>query len=246
MNSTIIELKKVSYGNKKINILNDINLQIKENERIALIGKNGSGKSTLISILNGSLRPNKGQLKFYNQDYIDLHINQKRNIGTIWQDLRLIEELSVEQNVNCGLLGRENFLFALRNLLNLSNFKKAHKYLELFQLSESIYPKNLKQISGGQKQKVAIARGIAQEPKILFADEPFNNLDAKSINQILNLLVIKKNSSKIKLPSTVLISLHRIDLLNFFDRVIGIKNGKIFFDLEKSKLSKSKLIKIFC
>tara|TARA_B100000131_G_C18019371_1_gene573897 strand:+ start:327 stop:1067 length:741 start_codon:yes stop_codon:yes gene_type:complete len=246
MNSTIIELKKVSYGNKKINILNDINLQIKENERIALIGKNGSGKSTLISILNGSLRPNKGQLKFYNQDYIDLHINQKRNIGTIWQDLRLIEELSVEQNVNCGLLGRENFLFALRNLLNLSNFKKAHKYLELCQLSESIYSKNLKQISGGQKQKVAIARGIAQEPKILFADEPFNNLDAKSINQILNLLVIKKNSSKIKLPSTVLISLHRIDLLNFFDRVIGIKNGKIFFDLEKSKLSKSKLIKIFC
>ena len=246
MNSTIIELKKVSYGNKKINILNDINLQIKENERIALIGKNGSGKSTLISILNGSLRPNKGQLKFYNQDYIDLHINQKRNIGTIWQDLRLIEELSVEQNVNCGLLGRENFLFALRNLLNLSNFKKAHKYLELCQLKESIYTKNLKQISGGQKQKVAIARGIAQEPKILFADEPFNNLDPKSINQILNLLIIKKNSSKMKSPSTVLISLHRIDLLNGFDRVIGIKNGKIFFDLEKSKLSKSKLIKIFC
>ena len=107
MNDPIIELKNVSYVNKENNILKNINLKIYKHDKVAMLGKNGSGKTTLISILNGTLKPTSGQLKIYKKDYSNLNQRQLRTIGTIWQDLRLIEELTVAQNVNCGLLGRK-------------------------------------------------------------------------------------------------------------------------------------------
>ena len=245
MKETLIELKNLSYINKKRNILTNINLKINKDDKVALIGENGSGKTTLISILNGTLIPTSGEIRIYRKEYRNLTSNQQRTIGTIWQDLRLIEELSVEQNVNCGLLGRKNMFFALSNLLNINTFKKAHEYMELFQIKSSIYNQNINQISGGQKQRVAIARAIAQHPKILLADEPFNNLDPKLIKHVQDLLIFSNLKNKINLPSTILISLHRTDLLNGFNKIIGIKGGRIIFNLDKKNLSPQILQKIY-
>ena len=245
MNHPIIELKNISYINEEKNILKNINLKIHKHDKLALLGKNGSGKTSLISILNGTLKPTSGQLKIYKRDYSNLNQSQLRTIGTIWQDLRLIEELTVAQNVNCGLLGRKNIFFALGNLLNIVRFNNAQKFMKVCKLSSSIYSRNIKQISGGQKQRVAIARTIAQEPNILFADEPFNNLDPKLINHLKDLLIYGKLNYKIKLPSTILISLHRMDLLNGFNRIIGLKEGRILFDLKKSKINKTKIKEIY-
>ncbi|MDC3119014.1 ATP-binding cassette domain-containing protein [Prochlorococcus sp. AH-716-K03] len=243
MINTLLELKEVSYVNKNNFTLKNISLKIKSGEKIALLGKSGAGKTTLISILNGTIKPNKGKVKLFNTEFDKLNLYQKSKISTIWQDLRLIEDLSAEQNVNCGLLGKRSFLFAFKNLLNISSFKKAHQYMKVCNLQKSIFSKNIRKISGGQKQRVAIARSLIQESDILLADEPFNNLDPKITLNIKNLLLINKN--KIKVPNTTLVSLHRLDLLNDFNRIIGMKYGEILFDLEKTKLKKSHLNMIY-
>ena len=243
MINTLLELKEVSYKYQNNVTLSKVNLKIKLGDKIALLGKSGAGKTTLISILNGTLNPSEGKVKFFNTEFDKLNLDQKGKISTIWQDLRLIEDLSAEQNVNCGLLGKKSFLFAFKNLLNISSFNKAHKYMQICNLNNSIYSKNISKISGGQKQRVAIARALIQEADILLADEPFKNLDPTLTSYIKNLLLITKN--KITNHNTTLIALHRLDLLDGFNRIIGMENGQILFDIEKSKLRKFHLKNIY-
>ena len=245
MKKTLLELKEISYKYENNLILNKVNLKINSNDKIALLGKSGSGKTTLISILNGTIKPTRGEVKFFKKDFKELDFKQKRKITTIWQDLRLIEDLSAEQNVNCGLLCKKSFFFACKNLLNISSFKKAHQYMQLCALHKSIYSNKINKLSGGQKQRVAISRSLIQEAEILLADEPFNNLDSKLITTIKNLLLKNEYINKIKVPSTALVSLHRLDLLDAFNKVIGIKDGEILFDLERIKLKKYHLDKLY-
>jgi len=245
MKNIILELKDINYVNEKNTILNKVNLKINLGDKIALIGKSGSGKTTLISILNGTIKPTKGEVKYFNKEYKELDVNQKQKITSIWQDLRLIEGLSAEQNVNCGLLGKRSFYFALKNLLNISSFIKAHKYMQLCKIPPSIFSKEIHKLSGGEKQRVAIARSLIQESEIILADEPFNSLDPKLITFFKHLLLCNESKNNIKIPSTGLFSLHRLDLLDGFNRVLGIKDGEILFDLERIKLKKSHLDKIY-
>ncbi len=246
MNNTLLELKNISYKYKNNLILKKINLKINSGEKIALLGKSGSGKTTLISVLNGTIKPTQGEVKLFNKSFEELDRKQKNKITTIWQDLRLIEDLSAEQNVNCGLLAENNFYFAFKNLLNISSFEKAHKYMQLCRLHNSLYDKKIRNLSGGQKKRVAIARSLIQGSNILLADEPFNNLDPKLIRIIKSLLLenVDKNNTK-KSPKTALVALHRLDLLKDFDKVIGIRDGKIFFNIKRTSLKKLHLDKIY-
>ena len=242
---SIIELINISFKYKNKKILENINLKINEGEKIALIGKSGAGKTTLISILNGMKKQTNGDVKIYSKSFNNLDNSQKSKIGTIWQDLRLIDDLSAEQNVNCGLLSNQNIIFTFKNLLNISSFLKAHKCMELCKLNSSIYSRNLKNLSGGQKQRIAIARSIIQEPEILFADEPFNNLDPKLCDYLKNLFITRLNHYKIKFPNTILFSLHKIELVDGFTRVIGLKNGEISLDILGDELSDFHLKNIY-
>ena len=117
--------------------------------------------------------------------------------------------------------------------------------MQLCRLHNSIYDKKIRKLSGGQKQRVAIARSLIKGSNILLADEPFNNLDPKLITTIKNLLLEDLDKNNIKSPKTTLVALHRLDLLNDFDRVIGIKDGKIFFNIERTNLKKFHLDKIY-
>lgn len=150
----LLELKNISHRSKESIRVKDINLTINQGEKIALIGKSGSGKSTLISIANGSLIPNEGDVIWKG-----FHINNISNIeyskiGTIWQDLSLIEELNVAQNINCGALGKHNFIWALKKS------PRSHRYRFMPRLPSSglstqkktIYS-YVNKLSGGQKKK---------------------------------------------------------------------------------------------
>tara|TARA_Y100001970_G_scaffold293002_1_gene437121 strand:- start:12031 stop:12768 length:738 start_codon:yes stop_codon:yes gene_type:complete len=245
MKKVLLDLRDISFSSFNNQILRNINLKINKGDKLALLGKSGSGKTTLISILNGSLKPSNGKYKIFNTLFNKLTKEQKTKIGTIWQDLRLIDDLSAEQNVNCGLLGKRNYIFALKNLLNICSFKEAHKYMKICDLKDSIYKRNIRMVSGGQRQRIAIARTIIQQPIILLADEPFNNLDPKIVFKLRELLLYNQINSDLKIPDTILISLHRLDLLDGFNRVIGLKDGEIMFNIKREDLNNSHLKKIY-
>ncbi len=236
----LLEIVNISVGNKSTQRLKDINLSIDEGEKIALLGRNGSGKSTLIKIANGSLIPNSGKVIFMGKDLKELKGRQKSLIGTIWQDLRLIEELSVIQNINSGALGRRNLLWSLLNLFTNLEVKECRQIIKGLNLYEDILYRNIKCLSGGQRQRVAIARFLKQKAKLMLADEPISSLDPELSNYVINILLNKEGSFYFDVPNTAIISLHRPDLINKFTRVIGLKNGEILFDDKKEDLDNSK------
>ena len=233
----LLELVNISIYHKEKVRLKNINLTINQNDKIALIGKSGSGKSTLISIANGSLAPHTGKV-FWKGRLINNHSNRElSNIGTIWQDLFLIEELNVAQNINCGALGKHNLYWAFRNLFGSIEKERCKRCLDSVDLSEEIMSSQLGKLSGGQRKRVAIARLLRQEPEIVLADEPFANLDPLLSRKILELFINKNNICSIRIPKTLLISLHQTDLVCNFNRVIGLRNGELKFDIPIKELT---------
>ncbi len=241
----LLELKNVSHSSKESIRVKDINLTINQGEKIALIGKSGSGKSTLISIANGSLIPNEGDVIWKGSNINNISNIESSKIGTIWQDLSLIEELNVAQNINCGALGKHNFIWALKNLLGVLDKGLCQDCLAAVSLPKKTIYSNINKLSGGQKKRIAIARLLRQEPEILLGDEPFSNLDPLLSKNILNLFINKKNYLRIKIPETILISLHQINLINNFNRVIGLKDGEIVIDREIHNVNQSEFNWLF-
>ena len=241
----LLELKNISLYSQKNIRLKDVSLTINKGEKIALIGKSGSGKSTLISIANGSLLPSEGHVMWKGRHINDISKNEASNIGTLWQDLSLIEELNVAQNINCGALGKHNFIWSLKNLLGILDKDLCQECLAAVSLPKKTIYCHINKLSGGQKKRVAIARLLRQEPEIVLGDEPFSNLDPLLSKNILNLFINQENYLSIKIPETVIISLHQINLINNFNRVIGLEEGEIAIDREIDDINKSELDRLF-
>ncbi len=241
----LLELVNISIYKKGSIRLKDINLTINKNEKIALIGKSGSGKSTLISIANGSLSPTTGNV-LWKGKIIKNHSNRElSNIGTIWQELLLIEELNVAQNINCGALGKHNLYWSLRNLFGSIEKDLCKTCLSSVQLSKEVMYSQLSKLSGGQRKRVAIARLLRQEPEIVLADEPFSSLDPLLSKKILELFINKENIKSIRIPKTFLVSLHQIELINSFSRVIGLKDGRIVVNSPTKEITSTQLNSIY-
>ena len=241
----LLELKNISLYSQDNIRLKDINLSINHGERIALIGKSGAGKSTLISIANGSLTPNEGDVIWKGSHINNISKIESSKIGTIWQDLSLIEELNVAQNINCGALGKHNFIWALKNLLGVIDKGLCQDCLAAVSLPKKTIYSYVNKLSGGQKKRIAIARLLRQEPEIVLGDEPFSNLDPLLSKNILNLFINQKNYLRIKIPETILISLLQIHLINNFNRVIGLKDGEIVIDREIHDVNQSEFDWLF-
>tara|TARA_B100000579_G_scaffold394352_1_gene371649 strand:+ start:2062 stop:2796 length:735 start_codon:yes stop_codon:yes gene_type:complete len=241
----LLELKNISANYKKNVVIKNINLSIKPGEKIALVGKSGSGKSTLISIANGSLQAREGDVFWKGQKIHKLPKRELSNIGTIWQELALIEELNIAQNINCGALGKHNFLWALKNLFGVIDKELCEECLSAVYLPKKALYSHISKLSGGQKKRVAIARLLRQEAEIVLGDEPFSNLDPHLAKNILNLLINKGYIYNIRIPKTIFISLHQLNLINHFDRIIALKDGEIVMDKSIKNLKESQLDWIF-
>ncbi len=206
--------------------LNGISLNIEAGEFVFIVGDSGSGKSTLIKLLLRELRPTSGRIIVNNTDVTKLRHSRipkyRRNIGCVFQDFRLLKDRNVYENVAfaqrvISVPGRE----IKRNVPQvLSTVGLAEKY--------SSRPKEL---SGGEQQRVAVARAIINNPPILLADEPTGNLDPKNSWDIMKLL--EKINRR---GTTVLVVTHNREIVNAMQkRVITMKKGVILADEEKGE-----------
>ena len=197
------------YYNKDL-ALENINLEIKSGEFIAIIGESGSGKSTLLSILSTLLKPTSGDIVYENINYKDIkNIDdfRRKSIGFIFQFHYLINYLSVKENINlANEKATKEEIFDLLKLLNIENL--INKYPD--------------EISGGQRQRVAIARALINNPKIIFADEPTGNLD--SINSLNVFELFKTFANK---GTTIIVATHDKSLALLANKIYEVKDGKI-------------------
>lgn len=197
------------YYNKDL-ALQNINLEIKKGEFVAIIGESGSGKSTLLSILSTLLKPTSGDVFFEDTNYKeikDIDSFRKNSIGFIFQFHYLINYLSVKENIL------------------LANEKATNE--DIYNLLKSLHIENLmdkypNEISGGQRQRVAIARALINNPKVIFADEPTGNLDSKNS---LNVFELFKNLTE--KGTTIIVATHDKALANLANKIYEVKDGKI-------------------
>ena len=237
----LLEINNVDVKGANSYRLKNIQLTIYEADKIALLGRSGSGKSTLISIANGSINPSHGDVKWKGIKLNSLKRNQRVQIGTLWQDLRLVEDLNVQQNINTGVLGHKSIYWALKNLLGNIETITCLNYLESCGLTKEVLSTKVNKLSGGQRQRVAIARLLRQRAKFILADEPLSSLDPLISKDIINLFFSEENSSPINIPNTFLMSLHNPEIINQFTRVVGLKKGKLVLDIPTKEINQSQL-----
>ena len=197
------------YYNKDL-ALENINLEIKSGEFIAIIGESGSGKSTLLSVLSTLLKPSSGDIIYETINYKDIkNIDdfRKNNIGFIFQFHYLINYLSVKENINlANEKASKDEIFDLLKLLGIDN----------------LIDKYPNEISGGQRQRVAIARALINNPKIIFADEPTGNLDSKNSLNVFELFKTFANKG-----TTIIVATHDKSLAELANKIYEVKDGKI-------------------
>ena len=219
---SILELRNISKEfkepRKNIIALNGITLNLSEGKSLCLLGPSGSGKSTLLQIAALLDKPTKGEI-FIDEKKCDHLSEEKKNlirkqyIGFIYQNFYLLESFSALENI------------IIPQLINGSNFddaqKKGKNLLTDLGLSKRLHNKP-KELSGGEKQRVAILRAIANTPKLILADEPTGNLDKQNTLSVINILQELVKQYKI----SIVIATHNLEITKRFDKIIKLSEGK--------------------
>jgi len=237
--TAVLELRGVRVEGRRAPRLDGVTLRVDAGERVALIGPSGAGKSSLLAVANGLLEPTAGTVWWEGcpraRSRQGRRLQQAR-IGTLWQDLRLIEQLTVQQNLNAACLARWGWPKAVLNLLMPLDTPACRQALRQMDLDPALLEQPVSALSGGQRQRVAMARLLRQEPLLLLADEPLASLDPRLAAELLALLL-----EQARAPRALVLSLHRPDLLAGFDRVIGLRNGRIAFDQSAEAINAGQL-----
>ena len=222
MNKEIIKLSKISKkfngNNKNIVVLKNINLKINKGELISLTGPSGSGKSTLLHIIGLLDQPTSGEVFFKKKNFSksnesEKDLVRKRGISIIYQQNNLLSDFTALENVTIPLI---NNGYSWNDAK-----KKANNILSLVKLSRRInhFPTEL---SGGEQQRVAVARALVTDPELILADEPTGSLDRKTANEIFSLFVKLKSKKR-----AILYATHNRDLSNRADYKLNILDGNV-------------------
>ena len=254
---TILEVRELckSFGPSTV-VLRDIHLKVEQGEFLGIIGLSGAGKSTLLRCLNRLIEPTSGEiliprtLLIYRDggsqaDILKLSRQELRQLrckmGMIFQQFNIVKRLSVIENVLSGGLGVQSSLKSCLKLFPKEEQARALMNLKRVGLLDHAY-KRADELSGGEQQRVAIARTLMQTPAIILADEPVSNLDPKLSRVILDILKRVCEEDGI----TVLVSLHTLDLTKeYAERIVGLNRGRIIFDGPTRELTDDIVEKIY-
>jgi lipoprotein-releasing system ATP-binding protein len=208
----------------RLDVLKDVSMEIEANKISVIVGASGAGKSTLLHLLGALDRPDSGQI-FYKEDNIftlsddRLAKFRNKNIGFIFQFHHLLPEFTAIENVSIPqMISGISLSEALSEAA-----KKSKELLSTVGLSERMDHKPA-ELSGGEQQRIAVARALANDPQIIFGDEPTGNLDSKNSEAIHQLILELRDTLNV----TFVIVTHNSNLVNLADKVFEIKDGKVF------------------
>lgn len=227
----IIEIKNVKktyyVGDVPTHALNDISLNIKKGEVLVILGASGGGKTTLLNVISGLDTVTTGEILFEGKNiskYSDRKITKfrKENLGFIFQTYNLLEHLNVYENVMIGAKLSHNKM-NVNDIINTVGLKKHSK-------------KYMYELSGGEQQRVSIARALAKNPKVMFCDEPTGALDEKTGKIVLSSLI----EANEKYGTTMIIVTHNPGIALIGDRIIKVNSGKITGEIKNKKRTNPK------
>lgn len=223
----MITLENISKSyDRKNKVIKDVSLAVKPGEFVSIVGQSGAGKTTLVRLLIGEERVDEGKVMIGDWDITRLRRREipdlRRQIGVIFQDFKLLPKKTLEENVAFALQvsgGKpdkiKKVVPSVLKIVGLDDKKKRYPH----------------EVSGGEKQRAAIARALVHQPKILLADEPTGNLDAINADEIINLL-LRIN----KVGTTVILVTHNKEIVNRLNRrVVTMENGRIISDQEHGR-----------
>ena len=211
-------------SDEDIKVLKGLNFSVEQGEFVGIMGKSGCGKTTLLKVLGMIDKQTDGVVRFMEKDTSKLYGDEladirREQIGFVFQDFYLMDSLSVEENIMLPMiLGQEKV-----DVMT----KAARKYAEQFQISH-LLKKNPYELSGGEKQRVAICRALINDPDLILADEPTGNLDSKSGQIVIDALVrINQEFGK-----TIVMVTHDPQMASYCSRIILLKDGVILDNLD--------------
>ena len=237
---SIRNLRK-SYGSN--HVLHGIDMDVKAGEFVVMLGLSGAGKSTLLRCMNGLNQPDSGTLQVGGIDLMQKHSRRElaRHVAMVFQHHNLVQRLSVRKNVLTGRLGQVGTLASVLQLFRQSDIELAQQCLERVGLAHKA-DERTQALSGGQMQRVGIARALAQQPQVILADEPVASLDPKTARSVLQYL---RDATR-EMGIAVVCNLHQVDYAREFgDRVVGLAQGRMVFDGAPADLDEAALDAIY-
>ena len=212
--------KSFCLGSDEVEVLKDIDLQIKKGEFVSIMGPSGSGKSTLLYLIGGLDKPTSGNIMINGKELSvmkdkEQSIMRRRDIGFVFQFYNLVPNLNVEENVMLPIL--------LDGKKVKDHKERLDEILELVGLADR-RKHTPRELSGGQQQRVAIARALINEPEILLADEPIGNLDSKTGMEVMALM---QNINK-KKAKTIIQVTHSKEAAEYGNRIINVRDGRVW------------------
>lgn len=231
----VTNIKKIystRFGGNKVQALSNVTFSVEEGEFVAIMGESGSGKTTLLNILASLDRPTSGEVLLEGKNIV--HLTEKeisafrrKNLGFVFQDFNLLDTFSLEDNIYLPLV------------LAGKNYREMHKRLEPIakQLGiTQLLKKYPYEVSGGQKQRAAVARALITHPKLILADEPTGALDSKSSDELLDLFSAINQDKQ-----TIVMVTHSVKAASHAGRVLFIKDGEVFHQIYKGHHTRQEL-----
>lgn len=222
---TVTHLKKIyttRLGGNSVEALRDVSFSVEQGEFVAIMGESGSGKTTLLNILASLDKPTSGTVMLEGRDFSKIKENdvaafRRDNMGFVFQDFNLLDTFTLEDNIYLPLV------------LAGKSYREMNERLKPIAIElgiTDILKKYPYEVSGGQKQRAAVARALIANPKIIFADEPTGNLDSKATDELLRLFASVNRKGQ-----TILMVTHSFKAASTANRVLFIKDGEVYHQL---------------